>query len=329
MMRLVYDDIFLSYSHGGAHPESPVRLKRAVERLSSLRPIEFMKPRSASLAELSLVHSPAYLGEIRECQVDEVDDETPVHPNTFDVASAAAGSAIVALDESIRSGELTFSLARPPGHHAFSSKGGGFCYFNNAAIAARACGQKRVAIVDLDVHHGNGTSDIFYAEDTLYISTHQWGIYPGTGAAEETGSGKGEGFNVNIPLPAGSGDATFQYAMQRLILPVLGEYDPDAVLISLGVDAHYTDPLASLSLSTTGYLNLVMGIRRQHESTCIVLEGGYNPDAVADLVASLYAADEGMDYRPQFDEVADKECIGRKAVDNACSIQKQWWQITP
>jgi acetoin utilization deacetylase AcuC-like enzyme len=183
----------------------------------------------------------------------------------------------------------------------------GFCLFNNIAIAARraqARGLERVMIVDFDVHHGNGTQDAFYADPSvLYISSHQWGIYPGTGRAEETGIGGGKGFNLNIPLPAGAGDAAFDHIADEIIAPAAARFAPQMILVSAGFDAHWADPLASLQLSTTGYFRLARALVALADELCagrlvFTLEGGYHTGALADSVCAVLHALLGDDSAP-------------------------------
>ena len=184
-------------------------------------------------------------------------------------------------------------LARPPGHHAGPDYGGGFCYLNNVAVAAadQVAQGRRVAILDYDPHPGNGTSEICADDATaLYVSTHQYGIYPGTGAAEDVGMGEGRGFNVNIPFTAGCGDASFHAAYDEIIEPIVRAYRPDVILVSLGVDAHYRDPLTSLALSSAGYVDLLARTARLAKDVCgrrlvVALEGGDHLPALAEGVA--------------------------------------------
>lgn len=278
--------------------------------------------------QLIAVHSARYVESIKKRTVSWVDPETPVYHNTYEIASLAAGAAIDALQTSLKTNSPTLALIRPPGHHAGVSSGGGFCYFNNVAIAAQQTGLKRLAIVDIDVHHGNGTSEIFFESDSaLYVSTHQRGIYPGTGGAAEVGIHAGEGFNLNIPLSAGAGDTTFQLAMNSLILPVLNDYRPQAVIVSLGVDSHYLDPLASLTLSSSGYMKIVTEIIGISRTCALILEGGYDVRAVFDVVSGIISLANGAPYQPAYDEVKDNDETGKKDVLDALTIAKKYWSI--
>jgi acetoin utilization deacetylase AcuC-like enzyme len=256
---------------------------------------------------------------------------------TYAVASMSAGAVLSAARHARVDGEEAFALTRPPGHHAGARAAGGFCYFNNVAIAAdylsREEGLSPVAILDLDVHHGNGTQDIFATRpDVVYLSTHQEGIYPGTGAATDTGRGAGEGRMVNVPLPEGSGDATFEAAWQRVLLPVLEAARPAAVVVSLGVDAHYQDPLANLSLSSAGYVRLCTAIaafarRRARMPAVFALEGGYDLDALADTVGGLAPALRGQEPATRLNTVSDARGLGARAVEAAARVHSKHWGI--
>lgn len=329
LVKVFYDNAFLDYSHSPNHPESPERLRHTVSELKRLNcDVEFMKPRTATLSELLAVHSSAYVEGIRRRSIAWADEETPVHSQTFNIASLAAGASINALETAIETGTTTMALVRPPGHHAGISHGGGFCYFNNVAVAARKANLDRIAIVDIDVHHGNGTSEIFYDTDkVLYVSTHQRGIYPGTGKVEEVGKGDGEGFNLNIPLRAGSGDATFLFALDSLVIPVLQAYAPRAVIVSLGVDSHYLDPLASLLLSTLGYLEVLKRLTETVKSTALILEGGYNIEAVFDVIQGAIQVANGIEHKVQFSHIEDTIAMGSGDVMNALHLSKTFWNI--
>jgi acetoin utilization deacetylase AcuC-like enzyme len=222
-----------------------------------------------------------------------LDADTVASPGSWEAAVRAVGGVVEAVD-SVSGGRMdnAFCLVRPPGHHATPDQAMGFCLFNNVAIAAawllKNTSAKRIAVLDYDVHHGNGTQDTFYERsDLLYVSTHQYPFYPGTGHWRETGSGPGAGYTINLSLPAGSGDSVYAAALEQIIDPGVRRYAPDFLLVSLGFDAFWADPLASLRLSIGGaYTPLLRSARDLAKTLCdgrlvVALEGGYNLDALA------------------------------------------------
>jgi acetoin utilization deacetylase AcuC-like enzyme len=195
--------------------------------------------------------------------------------------------------------ECGFALIRPPGHHATTNRALGFCLLNNVAVAARHAqnmGYQRVFIVDFDVHHGNGTNDIFYADqDVFYLSSHQWGIFPGSGNLNEIGEGQGEYGTMNLPLPAGFGGEGMSEVTQKLIVPAVARFQPDLILVSAGFDAHWRDPLASLQLDTEDYYRLARELHQLSKEYCsgkimFLLEGGYDPEVLSFSVRAVFAA---------------------------------------
>jgi acetoin utilization deacetylase AcuC-like enzyme len=192
---------------------------------------------------------------------------------------------------------------------------------------------KKIAIVDIDVHHGNGTQDVFYSDPkVLYISTHQRYIFPGTGHPNEVGEGDGEGFNVNIPMSSPAGDASFDFAHRKIVLPILHEYKPDMLLVSIGTDSHYRDPLASLTLSSKGHVDAVAGlldIAKDHCSNRIAfyLEGGYDLEALAEVVTHSVGLFEGKKTPLRHNDVRDRGCIEKEDIQSVIQIQKSYWKI--
>ena len=301
---LLSDPRFFRHRSNGYHPERPERLeaaRAAIERSGlSFQPIE---PRPATTEELERVHDPRFVAWLRTLTGEEgyIDADTYVGPESVAVAQLAAGGTIAMVDALLQGrSKRGVALVRPPGHHARPDHAMGFCLLNNVAIAAahaRANGVDRVAIVDWDVHHGNGTQDAFVADPSvLYISTHQFPFYPGTGAVSETGEGEGRGYTVNVPLTAGGGDGVYRAAFERIILPVLEEYRPQLVLVSAGFDASARDPLAEMTLSADAFGWMARALRGVAEKSAdgkiaLVLEGGY--DLVA-LESGLLAATRGV-----------------------------------
>ncbi len=281
---LVQDPLFLRHDTGPGHPERPDRMRAALRGVAGL-PLLEVAPRDATSAEMEGAHDPAYLAWVKgsvERGAGALDPDTPVCAESWGVAVRASGAAL-ALGEAWLSGriEAGFACIRPPGHHACRARAMGFCLVNHMAVLARflAARGKRVAIVDWDVHHGNGTQDIFWGDPTvLYVSLHQMPLYPGTGAAHERGAGN----ILNVPLPPGTGDAAYLAAFDARVLPALEVRAPDVVLVSCGFDAHARDRIAQFELSTACYGKLTLRLARW--PVLSLLEGGYDLVALEESV---------------------------------------------
>ena len=298
----VYDPIFLEHTQSG-HPESARRLTAVMAELESaglLNLLERIPSRAATLEELAYAHDKPHIARVKRLSQTGggyLDPDTYANSHTFDAAAVAAGSLVdlllAVIGGRVRNG---FALIRPPGHHATRDQAMGFCIFNSVAIAALAAQRQpaieRVAIVDFDVHHGNGTQSILEADpNTLYLSSHQYPFYPGTGGAYETGRGRGKGTTVNLPLPAGVGDEGFRAVYSEILIPVMRRFQPHLILVSAGYDAHWTDPLAGLGLSLMGYVwicQTLLNLAEELSAGKIVfaLEGGYDLDVLTAGVAN-------------------------------------------
>lgn len=293
------------------HPENRARLDAALAGIDEAgigAAVEWREPRLATPAELALAHDPIYVDAIRRfCEAGggELDPDTVATPGSWDTARRSAGAVLDAID-ALRTGEHRFAFAagRPPGHHAVRDQAMGFCLFNNAAVGAAsiAAGGERVVIFDWDVHHGNGTQDIFYDDpDVFYISTHESPLYPGTGKLRETGGVHAERTTLNLPFPAGTSGDVYRAAFDEVIAPAITEFKPDWLIISAGYDGHRDDPLAGLQLTAADYADLAVRAAElvPQQRMLAVLEGGYSPRALTRSVGATLASLVGESYRPE------------------------------
>jgi acetoin utilization deacetylase AcuC-like enzyme len=284
------------------HPERPARivaLEAEMERHGWFGWERVEAPR-ATRDQLSRVHTLAHVDAIAELSArggGAIDMDTTAVAGTYEAARRAAGGAVALVEALLVDGDpCGVSALRPPGHHAEAARAMGFCFFNNVAVAAAharaAHGAERVLILDWDVHHGNGTNDIFHADPTvLFCSIHESPLYPGTGPADDVGSGPGEGYTVNLPVPGGSGDGVHASLVEHVVAPLIRGWGPELVLISAGFDAHRTDPLASCRLTEQGFAAMTASLRRACAEVGaplgLVLEGGYAVEALAASMAAL------------------------------------------
>jgi acetoin utilization deacetylase AcuC-like enzyme len=332
------------FSHHLTPPGHPERVERA-QVLSGVaigwrdRGGALVEPRGATQEELATVHAPDYVREVAATagRATKLDPDTYTSPESYEVATLAAGAVLTGVDHTLAGHGPALALVRPPGHHAEPDRAMGFCLFNNVAVAAacaRARGLARVAIVDFDVHHGNGTQWMFYADpDVLYVSTHQFPYYPGTGAAGEVGHGRGAGRTLNVPLEAGATDADYDLVFRACVEPALAEFAPDLLLVSAGFDVHARDPLAQMRVSTAGCRRMVASLWRTAGELCAgrlvaVTEGGYDLQALGeclDATVDVLAAGPGAEA-PGPQAPTGPAPRGERALEAVRAAQKGFWR---
>ena len=334
---LVSSPRFVDHRTPGGHPERPARaevMARVAERWAATGG-PAAAPAPVSDQALARVHDGRYLEDIASTAGRRVrlDPDTWTSPDSEAVARLAAGATVAAVDHARERGAPGLAFVRPPGHHAERARAMGFCLYNNAAVAAAhalARGLERIAVIDYDVHHGNGIQWIFYDDSrVLYVSTHQYPFYPGTGAADDVGRDDGAGTTVNVPLAAGAGDADLDRVFREVVMPILAGYAPDAVLLSAGFDAHADDPLGGMQLSTDGYAILTRRLWAFAAERCagrlaVVTEGGYDLQALEECLdgtLEVCAADPPASIPP----VRGSTSIAAAALQSVTRAQSPYW----
>jgi acetoin utilization deacetylase AcuC-like enzyme len=336
---IVIDPEYLKHDPGQFHPERPQRLKVLLDLAQDLDAEKFqlLPPRAASRAEIELCHAANYVDTVQAtARVDRfaLDGDTVTSRDSFGVGLLAVGGFLKMLD-AIAAGEARngFAFVRPPGHHALRDRAMGFCLFNTIAIGARHLqrhhGAARVFIMDWDVHHGNGTQDAFYKDGSvLYLSTHQFPFYPGTGAAGEVGAGGGAGYTVNVPLPAGCGDAEYLRVFKEIVVPIADKFAPDWILVSAGFDPHKRDPLGGMNVSENCFgamAGMLLAVAEKHAGGKIafLLEGGYDLAALKNSAAAVLERITSPQM-PDNSTVPGGEAV-EPLVRSILSIQEPYW----
>lgn len=337
---LVIDERYERHRAAANHPERPERIAVLRERFADSDRLGLVRvePRRATEEEILRNHDRALVDAVRasaERDAFAFDPDTHTSRDTFDTALLSAGG-VLALVEAIMDGRVDngFAMVRPPGHHAETDRAMGFCFFNNVAVAARFLhdrfGLARVLIMDYDVHHGNGTQRSFYAaRNVLYVSTHELGNYPGTGAVQEAGSGDGEGFTVNLPFPPGVGDAEYLDVFRTVVEPIARQYEPQFVIVSAGFDVHRLDPLGGMLVTEQGVAAMtrtLIEVAGAHAGgrCAVVLEGGYSLTALQQCAQAVIDELRGEGSRP---EIATGQSRADALIAAARNTHAPYWEI--
>jgi acetoin utilization deacetylase AcuC-like enzyme len=340
-LTIYTSDRFADHLNPPGHPERLQRAEVMQVVASELRKsgVEVREPRAATQDELARIHDREYITRISETagKATALDPDTYTSPDSYDVARLAAGATIGCVERVLEgTGRCAFAMVRPPGHHAERNRAMGFCLFNNIAIAAahaKAHGLQRIAVVDYDVHHGNGTQWSFYEDPSvLFISSHQYPYYPGTGAATDIGRGGGLGFTVNLPMEAGGTDADFELAYNTIAFPILRQFRPELILVSAGFDALDDDPLAGMRLSVNEFARLtaaIVAIADEHCSGRVVAvtEGGYDLGGLASCLRAVCKVLNGDTSLSKGSAPRPDTRRGRATVEAVLPGLRRYWQL--
>lgn len=337
---LIASERFADHQTPPGHPESPARAQVMDDVAGEWRAAgnSVTLPREVTHDDLALVHDAAYLRQLAALagRSAALDADTFTSPESIGIARLAAGAAVGAVELAMSErGTRALVLARPPGHHAERDRAMGFCFYNSISVAAavaRKAGAARVAIVDYDVHHGNGTQHIFEHDPAvLYVSVHQYPFYPGTGAAMEVGIGKGAGFTVNLPMEMGATDDDYRVVLEKVVIPVLMQFKPELLLVSAGFDAHERDPLGNMRVTTAGFGAMTADLCRVADECCdgrlvALLEGGYDLDA---LRACAMCVTDVLSGRPApaWPTSGLKSSRGETSVKQTMAAQSAYWKL--
>ena len=338
---LIHTERFAEHQTPPGHPERPERSEvfDAVAARWRAKGAEVVAPRAATPEQLLRVHDADYLRRISETvgRATQLDPDTYTSPESHEIALLAAGACVDAVERVMGSSHrAAYALVRPPGHHAERSRAMGFCLYNNVAVAAahaRASGAAKVAIVDFDVHHGNGTQHIFeHDPHVLYISTHQYPYYPGSGAVDEIGRGAGRGFTVNVPLEVGAVDEDYQLVFNRIIVPVLRQFEPNLLIISAGFDAHERDPLGGMRVTTPAFEAMTSELRAVADECCrgrvvAAVEGGYDLQALGGSLDASIGALDGDAHAARWPSSGIVSTRGQAIVADARQILTPYWSM--
>lgn len=335
---LVLDERYTRHDTGRGHPERSDRIAVLLSSIGEPPGLQRLSPRLASADEITLVHGVGHFESVagtRGVARAAFDADTPVSAESFDIACLAAGGLLTLIDE-VMEGRLAngFAMVRPPGHHAERDRAMGFCLFNNAAVGAAylRCryGLDRVLVMDWDVHHGNGTQHSFFGDPgVMYMSTHRYPFYPGTGGLDEVGIGDGTGYTINVPFPGGFGDAEYAEAFESIIVPIAEMYEPQFVLISAGFDPHARDPLGGMRVTEAGFARMARSLidvaARCSQGRCVaVLEGGYDLTAIRDSSAAVLA--QLMDPKAAIPPIAGPPSRAAPVIEAVRRKYRDYWR---